>query len=215
MEKVPSGNILNVGILIFDDVELLDFAGPFEVFSRTRLQPGIESRRSSEGAPFNVYTVTRISGPVIATGGLEIQPRYDFTNCPPVDLLVVPGGWGTRRLLDCEETLSWIKRVAESGAKITSVCTGALLLAKVGLLKNKSATTHWGALETLAALDPTIQVCKERYIDHGIVTSAGISAGIDMALYVVSKLLGPEVSADTARYMEYSSPSNSRATPAP
>jgi len=183
--------------------EVLDFAGPFEVFSRTRMRPGVESRRSSEGAPFNVYSVARIKEPVIATGGLEIQPRYDFTNCPPVDLLVVPGGWGTRRLLDNDDTLSWIKKVAEGGARITSVCTGSLLLAKAGLLKNKAATTHWGALETLAALDPTIKVCRKRYVDQGIVTSAGISAGIDMALYVVGELLGPEVSEDTSRYMEY------------
>ena len=203
MAKIPSCNILNVGILIFDDVEVLDFAGPFEVFSRTRMRPGVESRRSSEGAPFNVYSVARIKEPVIATGGLEIQPRYDFTNCPPVDLLVVPGGWGTRSLLDNDDTLSWIRKVAEGGARITSVCTGSLLLAKAGLLKNKAATTHWGALETLAALDPTIQVCRKRYVDQGIVTSAGISAGIDMALYVVGELLGPEVSEDTARYMEY------------
>jgi len=203
MAKIPSCNILNVGILIFDDVEVLDFAGPFEVFSRTRMRPGVESRRSSEGAPFNVYSVARIKEPVIATGGLEIQPRYDFTNCPPVDLLVVPGGWGTRSLLDNDDTLSWIRKVAEGGARITSVCTGSLLLAKAGLLKNKAATTHWGALETLAALDPTIKVCRKRYVDQGIVTSAGISAGIDMALYVVGELLGPEVSEDTARYMEY------------
>ena len=203
MAKIPSCNILNVGILIFDDVEVLDFAGPFEVFSRTRMRPGVESRRSSEGAPFNVYSVARIKEPVIATGGLEIQPRYDFTNCPPVDLLVVPGGWGTRRLLDNDDTLSWIRKVAEGGARIMSVCTGSLLLAKAGLLKNKAATTHWGALETLAALDPTIKVCRKRYVDQGIVTSAGISAGIDTALYVVGELLGPEVSEDTARYMEY------------
>jgi len=203
MAKIPSCNILNVGILIFDDVEVLDFAGPFEVFSRTRMRPGVESRRSSEGAPFNVYSVARIKEPVIATGGLEIQPRYDFTNCPPVDLLVVPGGWGTRRLLDNDDTLSWIRKVAEGGARIMSVCTGSLLLAKAGLLKNKAATTHWGALETLATLDPTIKVRRKRYVDQGIVTSAGISAGIDMALYVVGELLGPEVSEDTARYMEY------------
>jgi len=92
--------------------EVLDFAGPFEVFSRTRMRPGVESRRSSEGAPFNVYSVARIKEPVIATGGLEIQPRYDFTNCPPVDLLVVPGGWGTRRHLDNDDTMSWIRKVA-------------------------------------------------------------------------------------------------------
>lgn len=205
METTSSHKILNVGILVFDDVEVLDFAGPFEVFSRTRLEPGLNSRRSPEGAPFNVYSVAQTAAPIIATGGLEIRPKYDFANCPRVDLLVVPGGWGTRKLLDSDEILSWIKKAAESGAKITSVCTGALLLAKAGLLKNKAATTHWGALETLAAIDPTIEVRRKRYVDHGIVTSAGISAGIDMALYVVSELFGPSVSADTARYMEYES----------
>jgi transcriptional regulator GlxA family with amidase domain len=195
--------ILNVGILIFDDVEVLDFAGPFEVFSRTRLQPGVESRRSNDGAPFNVYSVARTKAPVIATGGLKIVPKYGFSDCPPIHVLIVPGGWGTRKLLDDEETILWIKKVTSCGARVTSVCTGALLLAKAGLLRNKKATTHWGAFKTLAALDPTIHVRKKRYVDQGIITSAGISAGIDMALYVVGELLGPDVSADTARYMEY------------
>ena len=194
---------LNVGILVFDDVEVLDFAGPFEVFSRTRMHPGVESRRSDDGAPFSVYSVASTKAPVITTGGLVIVPKYDFSDYPPVDLLVVPGGWGTRKLLDDENTISWIRKVAGSATKVTSVCTGSLLLAKAGLLRDKQATTHRGAFGTLAALDPTIQVKRERYVDQGIITSAGISAGIDMALYVVEELLGPEVSADTARYMEY------------
>lgn len=199
--------VLNVAILVFHDVEVLDFAGPFEVFSRTRMQPGVASRRSNEGAPFNVYSVAKTKASVMATGGLEILPKFDFGDCPPVDVLIVPGGWGTRPLLEDRETLSWITKVAENSTKVASVCTGALLLAKAGLLRNKEATTHWGALDALAALDSTIQVKRQRYLDQGgVITSAGISAGIDMALYIVSQFFGPEVSADTARYMEYEKP---------
>ena len=194
---------MNVGILVFHDVEVLDFAGPFEVFSRTRMQPGVDSRRSNDGAPLNVYTVAKTKAAVLATGGLEIVPKYDFSDCPPVDLLVIPGGFGTRRLLNDEETLAWIKSTAARATKVASVCTGSLLLAKAGLLTGKRATTHSGAFETLKSLDPSIHVVKERFVDEGIITSAGISAGIDMALHVVSKLLGPEVSDDTAAYMEY------------
>ena len=186
--------ILNVGILVFDEVELLDFAGPFEVFSLTRLQPGVESRRSNQGAPFNVFVVAKTKVPVFATGGLEIIPKYGFDDCPSIDLLVVPGGWGTRPLLEDAATLGWIRQVAAVGAKVSSVCTGSLLLAKAGLLNGKRATTHWGALEMLASIDPTITVDHEqRYVDQEIITSAGISAGLDMAFHVVEKLLGKEV----------------------
>ena len=195
---------LNVGILVFDDVELLDFAGPFEVFSRTRMEPGVASRRSSHSAPFNVYTVAKTKAPVCATGGLEIIPMYCIADCPPIGLLVVPGGWGTRKLLEDAEILDWIKRVAADGSRVSSVCTGSLLLAKAGLLGGKCATTHWGALDTLASIDPTITVRREqRFVDDGIITSAGISSGIDMAFYVVETLLGIDVAKDTAHYMEY------------
>src|SRR5215470_8652689 len=102
-------NPLNVGILIFDDVEVLDFAGPFEVFSRTRTVPGIDSRRSDEGAPFRVFTVARRKEPVTATGGLIVLPEHGFDDCPPVDILLVPGGFGTRGLLHDEEMLAWIR----------------------------------------------------------------------------------------------------------
>ena len=202
--------VTNVGILVFNDVEVLDVAGPFEVFSRTRMEPGVESRRQDDCAPFNVFTVARLKMPVLATGGLEIIPKYEFASCPAIDLLVVPGGFGTRRLLDDEETLGWIKTAFAKGARVTSVCTGSLLLAKAGLLKDREATTHGGAFEILAGLDATIQVRKKRYVDSGIVTSAGVSAGIDMALYVVQQLLGPEISRDTARYMEYEESSHPR-----
>lgn len=197
-------NSMNVGILFFDDVEVLDFAGPFEVFSRTRLQPGIESRRSNAGAPFNVYGVARVRGPICATGGLVVVPKYCFSDCPPNDLLVVPGGWGTRKLLDDHELLTWIKRAASNAVVVMSVCSGSLLLARAGLLRGKAATSHWGALDTLSSIDPTIRVERQqRVVDSEIITSAGISAGIDMALHVVEKILGEDVADDTARYMEY------------
>ena len=195
---------LNVGILIFDDVEVLDFAGPFEVFSRTRLEPGVESRKSDASAPFNVFTVAAAPGLVRATGGLEVMPHFTFTTAPPIDLVVIPGGFGTRRLLGDEPTLQWIQSVAAQSRLVTSVCSGALLLAKVGLLKGKRATTHWGALDTLAGLDPTIQVDRDvRVAGTGPITSAGVSAGIDMSLSVVEALHGKAVANETAHYIEF------------
>ena len=121
-----------------------------------------------------------------------------------LSLLVVPGGFGTRPLLEDVETLRWIKDVAAKASLVTSVCTGALLLAKAGLLGKRSATTHWSALDSLASLDPSIRVERDRRIvEDGLITSAGVSAGIDMAFYVVEKLFGGEVADETARYMEY------------
>ena len=195
----------NVAILIFDEVEVLDLCGPFEVFSRTRLAPGIESRRTEETAPFRVFTVARDPGPVTATGGLVIVPTFDFLSAPTADLLVVPGGFGTRQLLQNAPTLEWIRRTAARARYVTSVCTGALLLAQAGLLSGRRATTHWGALDLLATLDPTVSVERNRrVVEDGIVTAAGVSAGIDMALALVQRLYGEEVAEDTAKYMEYS-----------
>ncbi|MFQ5792536.1 MAG: DJ-1/PfpI family protein [Acidobacteriota bacterium] len=197
-------NKWNVGILIFDGVELLDFAGPFEVFSRTRTEPGVESRRSEETAPFQVFTVGKTEAPVTVTGGLRVIPGYGFAQAPAIDLLVVPGGSGTRPLLDDEETLGWIRRVARRARRTCSVCTGALLLARAGLLRGRRATTHWGALDLLHSIDASVTVAREsRYVDDGAVTSAGVAAGIDMAFYIVGSLFGTEVADDTARYIDY------------
>jgi transcriptional regulator GlxA family with amidase domain len=194
----------NVGILIFDDVEILDFAGPFEVFSRTRLTPGPESRRSEESAPFHVFTVAKTAAPIATTGGLRVVPHPAFADAPPIDLLVVPGGWGTRALLHDAETLAWIEKAAARARKVTTVCTGSLLVARTGLLRGKHATTHWGALDTLASLQAGVTVEREhRVVDDGIVTSAGVASGIDMAFYVVETLFGRDVADDTAHYIEY------------
>jgi len=196
----------SVGILLFEDVEVLDFAGPFEVFSRTRLVPGVESRRSDDEAPFQVFTVgTGSSGSSLAaTGGLRLVPDYGLDDAPRIDILVVPGGFGTRPLLKDPGVLSWVRSRAEAATWLTSVCTGALLLAKLGLLKGKRATTHWGALEFLAAIDSEVTVVKDSRIVHDtVVTSAGVSAGIEMALYVVQQICGREVAEETAQYIEY------------
>ena len=194
----------NVGILIFDGVEVLDFAGPFEVFSRTRLVPGVESRRSEESAPFQVFTVARSRVSVTTTGNLQVVPHYSFADAPRIDLLVVPGGYGTRALLGDEEMLGWIRRAAAEARKVTSVCTGSLLLAQAGLLEGRRATTHWAALDLLESLDARMKVERElRVVDDGIITSAGVASGIDMAFYVVEALFGRQVADETARYIEY------------
>jgi len=195
---------LRVGILVFDDVEVLDFAGPFEVFSRTRLTPGLESRRSEETSPFTVFLVAPRPGPITATGGLHLSPHFDFTTAPAIDVLVVPGGFGTRPLLQDAEVLAWLGRTAAGAQRVTSVCTGALLLAQAGLLAGRRATTHWSGLDRLAGIDKTITVDpKQRVVDDDVVTSAGVSAGIDMSLAVVAAYCGREVAEETARYIEY------------
>jgi transcriptional regulator GlxA family with amidase domain len=193
-----------VGILIFDGVEVLDFAGPFEVFSRTRLQAGLDSRRSEESAPFEVFTVARSAAPVTATGGLVVQPRFSFADAPPIDLLLVPGGFGTRALLEDREVLDWICTVSGRAERTASVCTGALLLARAGLLRERRVTTHWGAYALLESLAPSATVERRlRYVDDGVFTSAGVSAGIDLAFHIVEQRCGREVADETARYIEY------------
>ncbi|MDH3732377.1 MAG: DJ-1/PfpI family protein [Gemmatimonadota bacterium] len=194
----------NVGILLFEDVEVLDFAGPYEVFSRTRLEPGVESRRSEDSAPFDVFTVAAEPGELRVTGGLRVVPDYGFATAPVIDVLLVPGGFGTRALLEDDTVVDWIRVRAAEAERVTSVCTGALLLASAGLLANRRATTHWAALDLLADVDASIDVTGEaRVVEDDIVTSAGVSAGIDMALTVVERLHGRAVAEETARYMEY------------
>jgi transcriptional regulator GlxA family with amidase domain len=195
---------LSVGILIFDGVEVLDFAGPFEVFSRTRLVPGVQSRRSEESAPFHVFTVAESTDPVTATAGLRVLPHHDFAGAPAIDLLIVPGGFGTRALLESAPVLGWIRDRAAAARQVASVCTGSLLLARAGLLAGRRATTHWGALDLLASLDPTLTVERDvRVVFDGVVSSAGVAAGMDMSLAIVELLHGTAVAEETAAYIEY------------
>jgi transcriptional regulator GlxA family with amidase domain len=184
-------------ILLFDDVEVLDFAGPFEVFSVTGRRAQLE--------PFEVYTVAERTAPVRARNGLSINPRYAFADCPPPQILVVPGGFGTRREMKNPAALEWVTRTAAGCDLVLSVCTGALILGAAGLLDGRSATTHFMAFDELRAAAPGATVREDRRIvDNGtVILSAGVSAGIDMSLHVVARLLGAEMARETARYMEY------------
>jgi transcriptional regulator GlxA family with amidase domain len=195
----------NTGILLFDNVEVLDFAGPFEVFTKTRLAGGLASRRSDEHAPFRVFTVAKAGEPVTAVGALRVTPAFSFASAPPIDLLVVPGGFGTRALLDEAATIDWIREAASRATTVASVCTGSLLLARAGLLRGKRATTHWGVLDLLASLEPEVRIEPElRFVDEGhVISSAGVAAGIDMAFHVVEARCGREVADETARYIEH------------
>ncbi len=187
----------NVAVLLFDGVEVLDFAGPFEVFSVAGRRDGLD--------PFNVYTVAETGRPILARNELSINPRYTIENCPAPDIVVVPGGFGTRREMHNPIILDWIQRMSGVGEIMFSVCTGALLLGKAGLLDGQRATTHSGAFLELAEAAPGAALAAgEKVVDNGkIVTSAGISAGIEAALYLVGRLIGLPHAIETARYMEY------------
>jgi transcriptional regulator GlxA family with amidase domain len=186
-----------VCILVFDEVEVLDFCGPFEVFSVTGGRQGLK--------PFDVCTVAERETPVRARGGLSVNPAHSFESCPRPDILLIPGGMGTRREMNNPRMLQWLRGHAERAELVLSVCSGALVLAKAGLLNGFKATTHHDALDELRAIHPDIAVDgQQRFIDNGqVIVSAGISAGIDMSLHVVARLLGREQAIETARYMEY------------
>lgn len=188
-----------VGIFLFNEVEVLDFAGPFEVFSLA------ESENSSERA-FRVCTIARTNAPVRARNGLTVLPAYDFSSAPKLDLLIVPGGYGAEEIEIREpETIRWLQSMAGQVEIVASICTGAFLFAEAGLLNGKKATTHWMDLDRLEREYPAVQVQRNtRFVDEGaILTSGGISAGIDLSLYLVKRLLGESAAQKTARRMEY------------
>ena len=180
------------GILIFDDVEELDFVGPWEVLSLAR----------HEGD--RVVTISEREGPVRAKLGLRVLPDHNFENAPELDVLVVPGGQGTRREVGNPELVRWIATVARNCEWVSSVCTGALLLHSAGLLGGRRATTHWGWIERFREATEVEVVEDERFVVDGrVVTSAGISAGIDMALWLVGQLYDPDHARYVQRRMEY------------
>jgi transcriptional regulator GlxA family with amidase domain len=183
----------HINILVFDGVEELDFVGPLEVF-------GVAGEL---GAPLELCTVALKKGPITCAHGLKIVPHYDADFCPPMDVLVVPGGKGRRREMKNPKMLERLWEWA-AGCKIaTSVCTGSLLFAAAGLLAGKRATTHWSALEELRCF-PDVSVEQRRYIHEGaLITAAGVTSGIDMALYVVGLLFGKEMQKAVAKQMEY------------
>jgi len=190
-----------VGIVLFDDVEVLDFCGPFEVFSVAR-PPG---QTSDDFRLFTVLIIAQESRLVTCRGGLLVQPHHTIDQHPPLDILVVPGGPGTRHERCNDRLLDWIADQNRGTEVTTSVCTGAFLLAERGILDGLPATTHWASVEWMRDQYPAVDMRADaRVIDTGhVVTSAGVSAGIDMALHVVARLHGSETAAWTARRMEY------------
>ncbi len=188
----------SVAILAFDDMEVLDFAGPYEVFN--------VAGELGEDHPFSVFSVGVTGAPAVGRGGFTVQPTYALDDAPPCDVLVVPGGAGTRALLEDERLLAWLRERAAEVELLLSVCTGALLLGAAGLLEGRSATTHHDAFDELAALSPTTQVMRgQRFVrsDERTVTSAGVSAGVDASLYVVQELAGAQTRELAVSEMEW------------
>lgn len=186
----------SVALLLFPEVEVLDFAGPFEVFSVTD--------ELSDHTAFAV-SIVAATPTVKARNGLRVVADHTLESCPPADILIVPGGFGTRALLHQPEILSWVRTRSASAERVMSVCTGSLVLAKAGLLDGLRVTTHHQVLSMLTELAPHSTVDpSRRFHDNGhILTAAGISAGIDCALHLVGQLLGEATAARTADYMEY------------
>lgn len=187
----------NIAIMVFDEVEVLDFAGPFEVFAVT------DELKNHE--VFHTFTLALKPGTIRTRNGLKIVPDFTLENCPPPHVIVIPGGQGTRALFNVPSLHEWLRRKARSAEIVMSVCTGSLVLGAAGLLDGLRATTHHERFDLLRQVAPKADVVEnERFTDNGqILTSAGISAGIDCALHVVGRLLAPAVADDTARYMEY------------
>ena len=180
------------GILLFEDAEELDFAGPWEVFTMARMEGD------------RVVTIAERAEPVRAAKGLRVIPDHSFDDAPKLDILVVPGGQGTRTHADNPTTLGWIKQAAAECTWVTSVCTGALLLDAAGLVNGRNVTTHWGYIEQLRARGNATVLEDVRYVrDGNVVTAAGVSAGIDMALWLVGQLYGVAHARAVQRFMEY------------
>jgi transcriptional regulator GlxA family with amidase domain len=186
-----------IGIALFDGAEELDWAGPWEVLAAWAEQWPDDGVR--------VFTLARQEGPVTCAKGLRVLPDETWESAPPLDVLVYPGGRGTRRELADDAVLDWIRGAAAGGTVVASVCTGSLVLASAGLLDGKPATTHWGSLELLPTLGRDVEVRPEdRFVDNGnVITAAGVSAGIDMALHLVVRLHSPERAGEVRRYIQY------------
>lgn len=203
-------NRKHVAIVLFNDIEVLDFCGPFEVFSAARLN---EERRRGEPSPFEVSLIAETLCHVTTAGGMKVMPQYSFDSCPPIDILVVPGGWGTRKELKNPVMLGWLRKRSAEVETLTSVCTGSMILGFAGLLDGLHATTHWRSLDWMRDSFPKVIVEYEQHVvsDGRLLTSAGISAGIDMALKVVARYYGEDIARSTAEHMEYPFPiSNER-----
>jgi transcriptional regulator GlxA family with amidase domain len=185
---------ITTGILIFDAAEELDFVGPWEVFT---VAAGL-----NEGN--RVVTIAEEARPVTCAKGLRVLPDHRFAAAPPLDVVLVPGGMGTRREVENPVLIDWLRAAGGRCTWVTSVCTGALLLHGAGLTKGKRVTTHWSFIESLRQRGDVTVLERRRYVrDGNLVTAAGVSAGIDMALWLVGQLHGVECARTVQRRIEY------------
>lgn len=187
----------HIGILLFPEVEELDAVGPWEVL-------GFWTRYFPDDG-YEITTLSKAGGPVRCAKGMEITAAHSYRDAPPFEVLIYPGGMGTRPHLTDERQLEWVQKQRASTPLMTSVCTGSLVYAAAGLLADRPATTHWASLDKLAELDPTIEVrALDRFVDDGdIITASGVSAGIDMALHLVARLAGTERAKQIRRGIQY------------
>ncbi|WP_088329353.1 DJ-1/PfpI family protein [Lacimicrobium sp. SS2-24] len=194
-----------VGILLFDDVEVLDYCGPFEVFSTTRMQ---EPRERHHPPPFEVVLLAETAATVTTSGGMQVLPHATLYDAPALDILIIPGGWGTRQQANNTALLNWLVQQHAQVNTLASVCTGSMLLAQAGLLNGLQATTHWRSLSRMREQFPKVKVIADKHfvMQGNICTSAGISAGIDLSIRLVARYLGETVARNTAKHMEYPYP---------
>lgn len=187
----------NIGIFLFNDIELLDFAGPYEVFS--------VAADLHDSQTIQVFTITKEGEAIRSVNGLTVTPDYSFSNHPLIDILVIPGGNGTKEEMRKEVVLNWIKKQCITAEIVMSVCSGSRLLGQIGILDSLKITTHHEVIPDMLKIAPkAIMEYHSRFTDNGkILTSAGISSGIDLSLYIVARLYGKEVADKTAVYMEY------------
>ncbi len=190
-----------IGILIFDDAEELDFVGPWEVFTASN---EIRGHFKDATPKDHVLTVSQHGGAIKCAKGMRVIADHSFADCPPIDVLLIPGGQGTRREVENPAMLEWIASTAAKCAWVTSVCTGSLLLTEAGPAVNKRVTTHWGFVDQLTARGKATVLKNVRYVrDGNVVTAAGVSAGIDMALWLTGQMHGVAHARATQRLMEY------------
>ena len=197
---------MNVGIFLFNDVEILDFTGPYEVFASTRKTNKVLNKSNiseiyKKPSPFKIFTVSTKNKNIVTSGGMKVISNYNFLDVPKFEILLIPGGIGTRKLIS-NKVLSWISNQRNTKL-IISICTGSLILGAAGLLKSKRATTHWCALKLLKEISPSTIVENKRYVMDEIFSSSGVASGIDLSLKVVENLFGKRIARNTAKYMEY------------
>jgi transcriptional regulator GlxA family with amidase domain len=188
---------IKVGIFLFNEVEVLDFAGPFEVFS-------LASKNNEK--LFEVITIGETGELISARNGLKVIPMANFKDKLNLDILIIPGGYGAEEIeINNQIAINWIKEQKDKVKILASVCTGAFLLAESGILDNKSATTHWMDIDRLEREYPKIKIIKNlKFVDEdNIITSGGISAGINMSFHIIKRLLGVDIAISTAKRMEY------------